>query len=651
MLSRFRAASNIPVWASLLLIMAVGATLRFYQLGNIPDGLYQDEAYNGLDAVQVLAGWHPLYFPANNGREPFYIYLVTAGVAALGRTPLAVRLPAAILGTLLIPATYVLGRGLYDRRVGLWAAAVVAITFWPVALSRIGLRAGGLPVFAALSLGAAAWGWRLAPGHPRRVPLIALGGALYGFTFYTYLASRFTPLALFALLILWYIAHRSTFPHLRLLAAFGLPAVVVALPLAAAAIWQPEIALGRAGQVSILNPGINHGDLWGTLFHNLWAALGMFVWRGDSIARHNLPGRPVFDPLLGLLFLAGVLLLAYRAWRGRLSAALVLIWTAFLLLPTVLAEDTPHFLRAVGVLPVIFLFPAVALTEGRDWLAARVKAPWPNVALAAVLAVSLAWTARDYFWVYAARPDTAYLFQSAATELAQTSGDYLRGGSGRHLLLDRRFWDSFASVRFLLPEQPGLALFAEGETLAPTPAPMRLVAWPYEALPPALAALPAGSLITPESGPLYRGDLEPAAYALYARYDAELCPPAICGGPPLAEFAGGYQLLSVMAQPQDRGLELVWRATSPNGGALQVFAQALDAGGAIAAQADGPLGTELFPNTWWRPGETVRETREFRWAGPDRPADLVIRVGLYDPVTNARLARVNSDLDYVEITP
>jgi hypothetical protein len=228
----------------------------------------------------------------------------------------------------------------------------------------------------------------------------------------------------------------------------------------------------------------------------------------------------------------------------------------------------------------------------------------------------------------------------------------LKDSGGRRLLLDRRFWDTFASVRFLLPEQAGLEFFTEGEALAPTAAPVRVVAWPYEALRPALGALPAGSLISPQNGPLYRGDLEPAPYPLYARYTAEPCPPAICGGPALAEFEGGLRLLSGAARPASGGLsvELVWRAAAPTGAALQVFAQAWT-GGAILAQADGPLGTELYPNPWWRPGETVREVREFRWTGPVSPADVVVRVGLYDPVTNTRLARVGSELDYVEVAP
>ncbi len=645
--------SRTPTWAILLLILVVGGLLRFYQVGSIPPGLYQDEAYNGLDALNILAGSHPIYFPANNGREPFYMYLAAAGVAAFGRTPLGLRFPAAVVGTLLIAATFALGRALYNHRVGLFAAAGVAITFWPVALSRIGLRAGSLPLFSALSLACAAWGWRLPPGDRRRTGFFVLGGLFYGATFYTYLAARFTPLALIAFLIFWYIAARPSIPQGRELAAFGLPAVFVALPLALDAYWQPEILFSRVGQVSILSPTINHGNLWGTLFHNLFAALGMFVLQGDSIARHNLPGRPVFDPVLGLAFIAGVALAFAGAWRRRPAAALILIWTATLLLPTILAEDTPHFLRAVGVLPVIFLFPALALDAA--WQAAkrsvgRLRAVLPALILVA-LAGSLAWTTADYFGRYAQSADTAYLFQSAATELAQSANVYLQGGD-RQLLLDQRFWDDFTSVRFLLPVQPGLALFRDGQLLAPAAAPLKLVAWPYEDLRPALRALPAGALIRPEPGPLYRGDLERKTYPLYVTYTAEAsCPAALCPSRPLADF-GAFQLLSAAARPtlSSLRLELVWRAARPDGAAHQVFAQAW-VGGQIVAQADGPLGTSLYPSEWWRPGETVWEARDFTWPMNTSRTGVALRVGIYDVTTGIRVSRTDSTLDFVEITP
>jgi predicted membrane-bound mannosyltransferase len=91
-------------WAIILLALITAATLRFWQLGDIPPGLYRDEAFNGLDALDVINGeWDeqsPFYFSANNGREPLYIYLTSLSVRIFGNTTFAVRLAAAVVGTL-----------------------------------------------------------------------------------------------------------------------------------------------------------------------------------------------------------------------------------------------------------------------------------------------------------------------------------------------------------------------------------------------------------------------------------------------------------------------------------------------------------------------------------------------------------------------
>ena len=291
----------------------------------------------------------------------------------------------------------------------------------------------------------------------------------------------------------------------------------------------------------------------------------MFFLRGDSIARHNLPGRPVLDPLLALAFRRRVGVGAGRRVAPQASRRPDLDLDGHHAAADRPGGRHPHFLRAVGVLPVMFLFPALALDA--VWQAAKRSALRWRAALPALIVVglagSLAWTVHDYFGLYAHSADTAYLFQSAAAELAQSADVYLQGGGGRRVLLDQRFWDGFTSVRFLLPVQPGLALFQEGQVLAPASAPLELIAWPYLDPRPALQALPVGALIRPEPGPLYRGDLERVTYPLYATYTVEPnCPAALCPSRPLADFGGAFQLLSAVTRPVPNGLrlELVWRA-------------------------------------------------------------------------------------------
>lgn len=654
-----RFSSFTGEWAFILAITALAAALRFPAIGHAPPGLYQDEAWNGLDALQVLQGERPLYFAANNGREPLFIYLVSLSVASLGRTPEAIRIVAAALGTLTIPTTYALGRVWFNRRVGLIAAAVLAITFWHVHLSRIGFRAVALPLIAAAAL---AIGWRGLKaetlsgaqsdgGHAERSEAsrwLILGGALYGLSFYTYLAVRFTPLALalFAAYLIW----RRNF-HLRAFVWFIAAALVVVAPLATYALRYPDVVFARAGDVLITNPEINKGDLWGTLGRHTLATLGMFTFQGDRIWRHNLAGRPVFDPLLAVAFAAGVGLCLAR-FRRDPAAALALSWTAVMLLPTLLAEDAPHFLRSVGVLPVVAVFPALGLDAAWTW-ASRAGPRWLGPAFVAlVLATGLGLTMRDYFGEYTLNPVTSYYFQSAAANLAvevnRTTGVGWDGrqvrapgqaaAGGQRAVLARRFWDTFPSVRYLVPPSANVIL-ADSPAQAPAEAPLRLFLWPYEPVRDYLAALPDGVRISAQWGPLARGDLEEEPYSLYVVYSAAAGRPT---GSALARFERGISLLSAQVNRMqlDSGqpalwLELSWSAAQPVGADYTVFVH-LEENGQIVAQDDGPPGDGALPTSWWRPGDIIDDVHLVSLETPDSGGRIII--GLYDPATLQRLA-------------
>ncbi|MCB0036609.1 MAG: glycosyltransferase family 39 protein [Anaerolineales bacterium] len=185
----------------MLLITVVAAVLRLWQLDHLPPGLYRDEAYNGLDALEVLAGNWQLYFANNNGREPFYIYLTAVSVGLFGRAAWAVRLGAAVVGTLTTLTVYQLGKSWFDERIGFLSAWLWAVTVWPVHLSRIGFRTVTVVPFLALSA------WLLTVAYKRQRPLWwVTAGLVYGLGYYTYLAIRFTPLLLLlAFLYLWWL--------------------------------------------------------------------------------------------------------------------------------------------------------------------------------------------------------------------------------------------------------------------------------------------------------------------------------------------------------------------------------------------------------------------------------------------------------------
>ncbi len=607
---------------ALLLTLLVGAALRLVALGQIPPGLYHDEAQHGLDALAVLDGGHlPLYFAANNGREPLYIYLVTAAVALLGRSPLAVRLPAFFVGFLTLAATYDLGRVLWGRKVGLYAAATLSVTLWHVHLSRTGFRAVLLPLFTALALAQAARALRSG-----RIRHWIAAGALYGAAWYTYTAVRFTPVAI-AVLLLHARLTRRRLP-LRGLALGLLAAALVLLPLGLYTLRHPDIVLRRTGQVFILSPQINGGDLWGTLLRHTLRTAGMFIVRGDRIWRHNLAWRPVWGLPLGIAFLIG-LGASLKRWRDP-AAALALLWTATMALPTLLAEDAPHFLRGVGVLPTAALIPALGL----DRLTARVR-PLRRLPPMLLLGMALSLTTGDYFIRYARALPAYHWMEGGPVELAGEinarlgvgwDGQRMRHGppTGRTLYVEQKLWESWTALPYLvaapvhfLPLQAPLPL--DGGSL--------FVVWPYgEWEPLVLPYTPHPAAYVLIEGPQAQGDRDehPFTTALILQVT-----PRPQGPAPLARFEGGIALQAIGIRPTPRRLEiwLAWEAEARLEADAVAFVHYLRDGERVA-QDDAPPGRGHLPTTFWRAGDVVWDFHPLAGVTPEVERD-VVRVGLY----------------------
>jgi 4-amino-4-deoxy-L-arabinose transferase-like glycosyltransferase len=610
----------------LLLVIMLAAVLRFWQLGQLPPGLYRDEAYNGLDALSILDGRHALFFPANNGREPAYIYLTALFVALFGRSALAVRLSAAVIGTLTTWLTYQLVKAWFDHQVGLLAAFVWAATLWPVHLSRIGLR----PILLAPAMAATFWLGTMAFKQQKRW-LWLLAGLVYGIGFYTYLAFRFTPMLLLAiaLYLIWRGRAKALWPGVLW---FGLGTAVTLFPLLLLILEQPAVFIGRTGQVSILNTAVNDGDLWGTVWQHIGRALGMFFWRGDTILRHNPAGRPVFDGFMALPFLVG-LVWSIKNWR-RPEAMVGLLWTAVMLGPTALAADTPHFLRASGVLPGVLIFPAIGLARMWKW---ELIAGWMRKTAVFILTIgSLMLTVSDYV-DYGQSPDTSYLFEQAARNLAEQANEDVLGIDS---FIDDRFWSGWPSIPFLVTN-PNVYRFWPGTGLPPLTRISQLYIWPYAERDFIPTALPTKALIWTKSGPLARGDLEPEPYPLYAYYHIT---PNLPDWPIQAQFGDKLALRRPpppntpisLSNPPTVQVDLIWSADSPPSSSSAVFVHVVGPQGTIA-QTDAPPGNGHWPANWWRPGLLLHDRRVISLPEPFDPARYTILVGIYDIVTGDRL--------------
>jgi hypothetical protein len=115
-----------------------------------------------------------------------------------------------------------------------------------------------------------------------------------------------------------------------------------------------------------MNPGVRApvplGEQTGLLAdlpRRVGISLAGLALRGDMSPNTNIPGRPALDPISGILFAMG-LGMAIARWRqpGRM---LLVLWLVFGLVPAALQPHAPDFEYMALVMPVAFVFPALAL--------------------------------------------------------------------------------------------------------------------------------------------------------------------------------------------------------------------------------------------------------------------------------------------------
>ncbi|WP_432992258.1 glycosyltransferase family 39 protein [Dactylosporangium sp. CA-233914] len=118
---------SLRVPAALAVIVAVGVLLRVVPLRSV----WLDEAISiGQARLPYLRMLHDLR--SADVHPPLWGSVLWLDVRLLGDGPLAVRVPSLIIGILSIPLMYLVARELYDRRAGVAAALLMAVS--PIAV-------------------------------------------------------------------------------------------------------------------------------------------------------------------------------------------------------------------------------------------------------------------------------------------------------------------------------------------------------------------------------------------------------------------------------------------------------------------------------------------------------------------------------------
>lgn len=632
---------RFTAWATAVLLIA--AFFRLFALQDVPPGLAQDEVLDADIAAFIRDGYHAFFFRDGYGHEPLYHYLAAPFAPLFGDNMLAIRLPSVFLGMLLVALTLRWAKREFGGVTAVVAGLGLAISWWPVIFSRIGIRPILLPVLLLLAI----WFWRR--------PLLA--GLFLGLSFYSYTGARLIFLLPIGYALVQRLAGRQTIGGLawwRWLAITLGVFILVAAPMQIT-LWRDPTLQQRVEQLAGPLEALRAGNV-GPIVESGLRTLGVFSFTGDPRWTYSIPERPLFDPLTAILFYTGLGLALWR-WRDR-RMALLLVWLVAGLIPSAITPQAPSTVRLVAALPVVYLLPGLAVAfiwqrlESRDWR--LVASSWQQTTdngqratfahllffllLALVLIGNGARTVRDGARWAGAQETRLVHYQAALLDMAR----HVAANPPAKLVLADGFYepidrDSFRrslgddlAVRWVQTGAgvAGALILPGGEG--------RLYVPEYAPIPPDFLAA-AGTT----AEPVYRSANFPS-FAVYAL-------PEVGEVTPLTVFDERISLIDYEILPTIPGepLRLLtwWRVERPLPADLAAFIHLLDSNGAVVAQHDG---WDAAPQTL-QPGDVVVQRHLLPWPVDLPPGEYRLQLGLYHRENGRRWTQADSSLDHFSL--
>ena len=99
------------------------------------------------------------------------------------------------------------------------------------------------------------------------------------------------------------------------------------------------------------------------LWSNISSTTLMLFTKGDMNGRHNYPGKPALNPILGILFIVG-LVITMKQWNNN-NNKLFLLYFLLSIFPALMTYpwENPNMLRTFTVIPSIVYFVGLTISE------------------------------------------------------------------------------------------------------------------------------------------------------------------------------------------------------------------------------------------------------------------------------------------------
>lgn len=254
---------------SVLVILAIFT--RFYKLDKVPHGMNVDEAGMAYDSYCIAnygtdryLNHLPVYLVNfGGGQSALYTYLASIFVKVFGFSLYVVRMPAAILGVIVIILSYFMVKDKLGEKFALVFMALIIICPWHIMESRWGLDCNLFAPMSIISI------FFLTKAKTTNGYIIA--GICFGLTLYTYVIS-YMILPIFLAMTIIYMLYTKKIKFINIV-IMGIPIFILAIPLIL-------MILVNNGYIREIKGFISIPELW--------------IYRGTEISLSNIKANLVF---------------------------------------------------------------------------------------------------------------------------------------------------------------------------------------------------------------------------------------------------------------------------------------------------------------------------------------------------------------------
>ncbi|HRN69602.1 MAG TPA: glycosyltransferase family 39 protein [Candidatus Woesebacteria bacterium] len=341
----------IPI---ILGVMAIAVI--FYKFTDIPPLMNKDEQEFAILALSLGNSPYIPYSPLATGHATLYFYMILASFNIFGLNTFALRLPAALFGVLNVLVFYYLIRYIFGYKhklhiiIPFLTTCILISSRWYINFARFAFEAT-LLLFLELISTFAIFKYE----ETKKIRFLIISGIFAGLAYNSYTPGRLFFILPLCLLLLNISVKALSWNMIKPVLIFLASFMVMILPLT---IYLSQNTDTRIYQQFFIT---NEQETIWTRMQWLWQNIinnfvNMFFFTGDVNGIHNYPYKPALNPLIGLLFIGG-LILSIKHIKNKFDLFFI-SYFILSIIPTIFTYpwENPNMLRTFTALPAIVYF-------------------------------------------------------------------------------------------------------------------------------------------------------------------------------------------------------------------------------------------------------------------------------------------------------